>query len=123
MSGRASSAPEKGRVHARSSVELQITLESESQFYLGFSENLSEGGVFVATYELRPVGTRLDISMSLPNVAEPIRMTGEVCWQRPYNESNNVPPGIGLRFASIRPEDVTHIREFLKVRAPLFFEE
>ena len=40
------------RRHLRYAVELDVSMSSEHNFYAGFAENLSEGGVFVATHSL-----------------------------------------------------------------------
>ena len=42
------------RRYPRHDVELEVTMESESNFYMGLTENLSEGGIFIATHMLKP---------------------------------------------------------------------
>src|SRR5690606_20171164 len=42
-------------------------LRNGDPLYTGFTEDVSEGGVFVTTYRLAPVGTRVDLELSLPN--------------------------------------------------------
>ena len=119
-------ASEKGanlRRHARRAVEIEITLESESQFYSGFSENLSEGGIFVATHLLRPIGARIEVVFTLPRVAKPIRIEGAVRWVREHTETSEAPPGIGIEFATVRKEDLEAIRRFCTARSPLFFDD
>lgn len=111
------------RGHQRHPVEIDITLESDSQFYAGFGENLSEGGIFVATHALQPVGTRLEVIFTLPGLNRPIRVQGDVRWVRLYSETSDLPAGMGLRFASLAPPDAEAIRAFCARRAPLFFED
>jgi uncharacterized protein (TIGR02266 family) len=111
------------RQHPRHDVEIEVTLESESNFYLGLTENLSEGGLFIATHVLPPLGTQIDLSFKLPNFAEPIQLTGIVRWVREYSETSDASPGMGVRFESIRSDDIQHIRAFLDARAPLFYDE
>jgi len=43
-------AAEARRAHVRHDVELEVSLESESNFYMGLTENLSEGGLFIAIH-------------------------------------------------------------------------
>jgi uncharacterized protein (TIGR02266 family) len=114
-------APSDQRGYPRLPVEIDITLESDSQFYAGFSENLSEGGIFVATHALRPVGTRLDVAFTLPGVKEPLRVEGDVCWLRIHSETSDLPPGMGLRFVSLTSHDAEVVRAFCRQRTPLFF--
>ena len=46
--------PAERRRHDRHPIEAVITATSQSNFWCGFSENLSEGGVFVATPNAPP---------------------------------------------------------------------
>jgi Tfp pilus assembly protein PilZ len=101
------------REHDRFGVELDVTVTSEHNFYAGFVENMSVGGVFIATHQLKPVGSRL----------EPIKGAGEVRWVRVYSEASNVPPGMGIKFDPLAAEAVRAIEEFLAQREPLFYDE
>jgi uncharacterized protein (TIGR02266 family) len=118
-------APPSGLVRAdkRHDVELEVSIWSDSNFYVGFTENLSGGGVFVATHILRPLGSRIDLSVRFPSRAEPLRLHGDVRWIREYSASSDAWPGMGIRFDTLTPEGETLIRDFLRVREPLFFVE
>ncbi|HKQ68354.1 MAG TPA: TIGR02266 family protein [Polyangiaceae bacterium] len=114
---------EARRAHARHDVELEVTLESETNFYQGLTENLSEGGLFIATHLVRPLGTSIEVSLKLPNLAEPIRAVGTVRWIREYSDTSDTSPGMGVRFEQIEPEQQERIREFVAARPPLFHDE
>ncbi len=111
------------RQAARYAVELDVTIASDHNFYAGFIENLSAGGVFMATHIIKPVGETMDIVVNLPNRDEPVRARGEVRWVREFNEFSNVPPGLGLRFVEISSDDVAAIAGFLEQRDPMFFDD
>ncbi len=111
------------RRHPRYAVELNVSLSSEHNFYAGFVENLSNGGVFVATHSLKAVGTVFEISISLPAGDEPVRARGEVRWVREYGEHSDVPPGVGIRFLDLRADALARIEAFLAHREPLFFDD
>jgi uncharacterized protein (TIGR02266 family) len=113
----------EARAHPRHDVELEVSLESESNFYMGLTENLSEGGLFIATHLVKPMGTQIEVSFKLPHVAESIKAVGTVGWTREYSETSDTMPGMGVRFEHIAPEHVEQIREFLAARAPLFYDE
>lgn len=115
-------APQR-RAHARYSVDLDVSLGSDHNFYAGFTENLSEGGVFVATHLIKPVGERLELTIHLPDSDAVIRGVGEVRWLRAYSEQSNVPPGMGVRFLDLEPGSLEAIEGFLKQREPMFFDE
>jgi uncharacterized protein (TIGR02266 family) len=111
------------REHERFGVELDVTVTSEHNFYAGFVENMSVGGIFIATHQLKPVGSRLEFSVNLPGCAQPIRGSGEVRWVRVYSEASNVPPGMGIKFDTLDPASQRGIEEFLAQREPLFYDE
>jgi uncharacterized protein (TIGR02266 family) len=119
--------PEPGaahrREHNRYRVDLDVTVTSEHNFYAGFVENMSVGGVFIATHQLKPVGERIELSVHLPGHTEAIRGVGEVRWVRVFSEQSNVPPGMGLRFDPLDDLSRARIEEFLAKREPMFFDE
>jgi uncharacterized protein (TIGR02266 family) len=119
----AAEAAEARRAHPRHDVELEVSLESESNFYMGLTENLSEGGLFIATHVVRPIGTKVEVSFKLPHVADAIKVMGVVRWTREYSETSDTSPGMGVRFEQIAQKQVDQIREFLAARAPLFYDE
>jgi uncharacterized protein (TIGR02266 family) len=111
------------RLHTRYRVDLDVTVTSEHNFYAGFVENMSHGGLFIATHQLKPVGERLEFSVHLADCEEPIRGLGEVRWVRVFSESSNVPPGMGVRFIDLDDESTARIEEFLSKREPMFYDE
>jgi uncharacterized protein (TIGR02266 family) len=117
-----SGAPNK-RQHARFSVDLDVTLVSEHNFYGGFAENLSAGGVFIATHMLKSVGEKMEFSVNLPGAEAPVRGVGEVRWVREYSERSDSSPGVGLRFIFLEPGSLEAIEAFLKDRDLLFYDD
>jgi uncharacterized protein (TIGR02266 family) len=91
---------------------------------MGFTENLSGGGVFIATHLIRPIGSSVEVNLSLPGTPEPLVLHGEVRWVREYNSSSSdVWPGMGIRFEDLGQEQEALIRQFLQTREPLFFTD
>jgi len=122
QSSRAQSAQQR-RIAPRYKVELDVSLGSDHNFYVGFVENMSEGGVFIATHMLKAVGEVLEITVHLPNSEAVVKGLGQVRWIREYSERSNVPPGMGLRFIRLDPGCKEAIDQFLSDRAPLFFDD
>jgi len=119
-----SGAPESvRREHERFAVDLEVSLGSEHNFYAGLAENLSAGGLFVATHRLQKVGSKIDLTLRLPDSEETFQLSGEVRWVRVYNEQSDTPPGLGIRFAELSAEVTTAINRFLDQREPLFFDD
>src|SRR5687767_5118177 len=110
------------REHSRFSVDLDVTVGSDHNFYAGFAENLSAGGVFIATHKLKPVGSRIELSVKLPGSVT-VRALGEVRWIRVFNEQSDTPPGMGVKFLEIDETSVSAISDFLSRRDPLFFDD
>ena len=111
------------RAHARYAVDLDVTVGSEHNFYAGLVENLSAGGVFVATHTPKEIGALVELSIRLPETEVIINATGEVCWIREYSESSDAHPGMGIRFKQLDAEFEGAITEFLSRRDPLFFDD
>lgn len=123
---RASAAPNSGpdqRRFDRFRVELEVSGGSEHNFYAGFVENMSQGGLFIATHTKKNVGERVEFTVHLPGFAEPVNGIGEVRWVRLYSETSNVPPGVGVRFLELRGNSLAIVEAFLETREPLFYDE
>jgi uncharacterized protein (TIGR02266 family) len=106
----------------RVQVILAVNVETESNFYAGFTENLSECGVFVATHAPLQIGSTVELSVKLPE-NETIRAHGTVRWVRPYSESTGMVPGMGVRFDGLSSHDSARIQAFCEARAPMFFDD
>lgn len=109
----------ESRREPRHFVELEVNIGSESNFYLGFTENLSSGGVFIATYSLKAIGSKVEIALTLPDGAV-LTMPGVVRWLR--QPSGEGWPGIGVQFEKVSAEDEARIRKFLSLREPMFYD-
>jgi uncharacterized protein (TIGR02266 family) len=114
--------PAHRREHSRFHVDLDVTVGSDHNFYAGFAENLSAGGVFIATHKLKPVGSKIELSINLPDSAQ-IHAEGEVRWIRVFNEQSDTPPGMGVKFNNMTEAATALIQNFLARREPLFFDD
>jgi uncharacterized protein (TIGR02266 family) len=86
-------------------------------------ENISAGGIFVATHLLKPVGAQVELCVHLPGGDGQVRGVGEVRWIREYSESSDVPPGMGIRFVELESGCKEAVEQFLTHREPLFFDD
>jgi len=121
--GELDAGPAQRRQHARYKVELDVSLGSDHNFYVGFVENISVGGLFIATHLIKEVGEIFELSVHLPNREVPVHGLGEVRWIREYSDGSNVPPGMGVRFLKLGPGDQEAIEGFLARREPLFYDD
>ena len=114
----------------RRPIETDITFESESQFYSGFSENLRpKGGIFVATHVL-PLGApgNAPVAVVFTRPGQPSERKIRVEEPRPWITSTprratcQARDGV-IEFGSLGTEEIDVIRRFCTQRSPLFFED
>lgn len=115
----ADSVPPSQRKNPRRSCEIELAFSEETQFYTGLTQDISEGGVFVATYRLFPIGTRLELSFQLPD-GTTVNTWGRVRWLR--DEAAQCRPGMGVEFGDLREDVARAIAQFCEQRAPLYIE-
>lgn len=114
--------PAERRATPRKALQVEVGFATDSNFYAGFTEDISEGGLFVATIMLQPVGSRISLTFGLPDGSE-IMTTGVVRWLRdPRNDHDDCVPGMGVQFDDLSADELALIREFISLREPIFFE-
>ena len=111
------------RQHRRVALRTEVHLESESNLYAGITNNLSEGGLFVAAESLLAKGTVLDLEFSIPDGGPPIRTTGVVRWLREDLEGIESPPGMGVQFVELSERARTRLECFVQHRDTLYFDD
>jgi uncharacterized protein (TIGR02266 family) len=104
------------RNNQRFQVDLELTLQSESTIWIGQLENVSDGGVFVASKELKPIGTEVEVTLKLPGNLLPIWAVGVVCWIRDTSGKDDTPLGMGIQFRLIADDALRRIRDFVRER-------
>jgi len=95
------------REHERYSVDLEVNVCSESNFCAGLAENLSAGGLFIATHKLQKVGSKIELSLRMPDSEEVYQIVGEVRWVRLVGMCLRDAAGVPVRWAG----SVTDITE------------
>jgi uncharacterized protein (TIGR02266 family) len=112
----------KKRRAARVELSIEIGIDDHTNFYVGFSENVSAGGLFIATYRLMPVDTEVALTFVLPDEL-PIFVHGIVRWLRDPRDvsASEVPPGMGIEFVNLGEAEQARIDAYIGTRAPLFY--
>lgn len=114
--------PRERRITKRVHIEADIGFQSETNFFTGFGGNISNGGIFVATYDLLHIGTELTVSFVLPS-GHQVTTRGRVTWVRePIEHDSDLTPGMGVEFEELTDEDRTAVQAFIDRRTPLFFD-
>ncbi|HQQ79129.1 MAG TPA: PilZ domain-containing protein [Thermoanaerobaculia bacterium] len=91
-------------------LDAEVTYWRDGNHAAGRLTNLSESGFFTATDEPAPVGSRLEVSFTLPHDRSGKIVTGEVIVVRRAEEGR---PGFGARFFRLPQSAARMIEEFL----------
>jgi uncharacterized protein (TIGR02266 family) len=108
------------RIHERVRLEAEVTGFSESNFFTGFTEDISEGGVFIATHCPPVVGIRVEVAVKIGEGSAMV-LTGEVVWHRGQGSDIS---GCGVRFIDLTEEQTVTLAGVLQRldREPLFYD-
>ncbi len=111
------------RSSARVQLKTEVDFSSDSNFYSGFSTDVADGGLFIATLSLLPVGSVVALKFTIPGAGE-VEAKGEVRWVRALDDrAPYVFPGMGVRFVDLTPQSHALITAFVAQREPMFFPE
>jgi uncharacterized protein (TIGR02266 family) len=105
----------------REKLEANVGATTESNFFVGFSGEISEGGVFIATYATFAVGTPVEVLVTLPG-GYSSTIPGAVRFVRDPMDMDSE-PGVGVGFDKLTQEQRDLILRFIRKRAPLFYDE
>jgi hypothetical protein len=106
-------------------VAAELGAHSPSNFYKGLSGNdiVDHGGLFVSTYRLPKIGSRVRLRVSMPGGYE-FEANAVVRWRREANEaSTDAPPGFGAQFTDITQEARQLVYRYVRNREPMFHDD
>jgi type IV pilus assembly protein PilZ len=86
----------------RAAIELRVEYRRLNTFFYDYTKNISRGGTFIRTERPLPVGTGFVFRLTVPGLAEPLVLRGEVRWVRGAGESApsddpETQPGMGIQ--------------------------
>jgi len=94
------------RTAERVDVTWSVDCETEETFLYASITNISELGIFVRTTEPLEIGTHVTLRFAPPGARAPFVLEGVVQWVNPVKAlGENRNPGMGIRFAELRPID------------------
>ena len=114
------------RAAERFDLEVTVDLESDHNFYTGLTQNISSGGVFIATHHLRRIGDRITLKFTLPGSAKVLEVETEVRWIRENTallQAGESGTGMGVRFINLSAETQTAINSFVQSRESLYYDD
>ncbi|MFH1874705.1 MAG: PilZ domain-containing protein [Pseudomonadota bacterium] len=98
------------RLYPRKAMHTQVIFEDEfgqGLFYV-YSRDISLGGLFLESAIPLRLGTLLLLSFNLPEISEPIRVTGEAI-RVSYPE-----PGMGIRFIDLPNKESLLLEKYIE---------
>jgi uncharacterized protein (TIGR02266 family) len=113
------------RAAERFDLEVKVDLESDHNFYTGLTQNISSGGVFIATSAIRKIGDHITLKFTLPGSGETLAVETEVRWIRENSALHKVEGamGMGVRFVNLSPAAATAIQKFVESRESLYYDD
>ncbi len=84
---------------------LKVDYRDVNKFFTDFAENLSAGGMFIATRKPLPPGTSIIVEFMLPDTALKVKTRAEVVWARKNTSSPSKKRGMGIKFYDLSNED------------------
>jgi hypothetical protein len=109
-------------------VAAELGVHSVTNFYKGLAGNdlFDSGGIFIATYQIPPLGRELLIHVTMPGGYE-FEAKGVVRWTReaPLSSAGGLeaPPGFGAQFTDITNEARQLVYRYVRNREPLFHDD
>lgn len=102
-------------------VEVNVSLVSEHNFYVGPSRRIDTGGVFIATAMPPPVGTALKVRLGLAD-GRKVDLEGEVAFVREKSATTGRQPiGCGVKLRSLPGWAIDAIDRFILARQPIVY--
>jgi uncharacterized protein (TIGR02266 family) len=111
------------RINREINVNFEVSVDGPHNFFAGFTQDISKGGVFLATHQVYPIGTKMRLSFEIEGVH--VEVEAIVRWARkPENVfGNDLHPGMGLQFIDPDEKLVSAFDKFLEKKEPLLIDE
>jgi Tfp pilus assembly protein PilZ len=94
------------RENPRKSCLINADYRIKGSSFRSYILDISIGGVFIETHERIPVGEKIVLNFTLPNLAQPFSMTGKIAWSGPQ--------GFGVKFESLLPPQGKAIKSYVE---------
>jgi uncharacterized protein (TIGR02266 family) len=111
------------RRRSRIGLHAAVSGTSQTNFFAGLSENISESGVFVATMSPPPVGETVHLKVTVNgDAARSVVVRGVVRWHRTDDSGSQT--GCGIQFQDVGPDAQHAIAALMRLagREPLYWD-
>lgn len=106
------------RRHARASLSLQVQFRFNKfeDFVAEYANDISAGGMFIATSEPREPGTFVYLQFALEDGTRLIEGTARVARVVPEGDPSGLAPGMGVEFVNLDAESIDVIHQIVAAR-------
>jgi uncharacterized protein (TIGR02266 family) len=110
----------RDRERSPSLLVVNFRLPGREAFIERYASNVSENGIFVVTSDVHPIGTRITFELRTMDGAAALRGEGTIAWARTGGDDSAEPPGLGIAFTRIDPENRALVVQMVEAarRAP-----
>lgn len=112
-----------GKTKQLDKFEININDDRNTTFFTGLEGTIESGGLFVATYDIFPMGSQLHMKVrGLPG-DRVLTGTAKVAWIREHSDINpEAVPGMGMVFKRFSRAAQKEINKFIAENDSIFFE-
>jgi uncharacterized protein (TIGR02266 family) len=96
---------------ARTDAVLELSFATQEDVVRAYSKNIGTGGLAIRTSRALPVGSTLELRITLPDAPQPLLAHGQVAWARD--------DGMGVAFTQLPPDGERRLKAFLAADAKL----
>jgi len=100
------------RKHPRVLVRAMVDYESQDTFLYDYSENLSQGGLFIQTDNPLKMGDTFELKFSLPDIEKVFQVKCIVRWIVSENKEELL-KGMGVEFQNLSNDDRDLIKAYV----------
>ncbi len=103
-------------IQERYEVRHVVKFQSTAEFLTDYTENLSHGGMYLATDQDLEPGATIRATIEIPGITESIEVIGRVAYRLNAKqvEEQGRQPGVGVQFLELSPEAKNQLDHYLK---------
>jgi type IV pilus assembly protein PilZ len=103
-------------------VHVEVDSRDQENFLFAYIHDLNATGIFVRTTSPERPGTNLYVRFKAVDASPGLELDGQVIWINPYrpDDSNNLSPGMGIRFLDLTREQRAQLVSLIKRFAYLY---
>jgi len=104
------------RQHARVEARLRVKFQSKEALVEEYIQNISHGGIFIASANPKQVGEEITVILTHPDTAQELMLRGEVARVVSPADAQalGIQPGMGIKFLDLEPYIISQIDEFIQ---------